>query len=139
MPCEEIIGNYRSPCTCQSHVDKIDRKDNDIDAVLIDESCVDVVVVAVNGRQHHSTLSRRTGDRETSSTDGYWGWIVVVGCFFAQALTIGSTYTFGIVFVEFLEEFGHSRAVTSWIGSIQTALLYMTGRRLIYCSVSLRG
>lgn len=60
--------------------------------------------------------------------DGGWGWLVVLASFILQALTIGITYTFGVLFVALLDEFGESEATTSWIGSIQPALLYFTGK-----------
>ena len=59
--------------------------------------------------------------------DGGWGWVVCFGSFMLQALTIGITYTFGIIFVELLEYFDTTEAEASWIGSIQPCLLYFTG------------
>ena len=62
--------------------------------------------------------------------DGGWGWVVVLSSFTLQALTIGITYTFGIMYVELLNNFQASRSDTAWIGSIQPCLLYFTGRVL---------
>ena len=59
--------------------------------------------------------------------DGGWGWVVVLSSFVLQGLTSGSTYTFGIMYVELLAYFQASRSATAWIGSIQPCLLYMTG------------
>ena len=59
--------------------------------------------------------------------DGGWGWAVCFASFLLQLLTIGITYTFGILFVDLLEYFGESEATTAWIGSIQPCLLYFTG------------
>ena len=59
--------------------------------------------------------------------NGGWGWVVVLASFTLQALTIGITYTFGIMYVELLEYFQASRSATAWIGSIQPCLLYFTG------------
>ena len=59
--------------------------------------------------------------------DGGWGWVVVFASFVIQSLTIGITYTFGILFVELLDVFDAGESTTAWIGSIQPALLYMTG------------
>jgi hypothetical protein len=67
-----------------------------------------------------------------STTDSFSSWIVVAGCFIVQALTIGSTYTFGVIYVDLLQEFGQSKAATAWIGSIQSALLYLTGGLLLF-------
>lgn len=60
--------------------------------------------------------------------DGGYGWLVVLGSFLLQALTIGITYTFGVLFVDLLEAFDAGESTTSWIGSIQPALLYFTGQ-----------
>lgn len=60
--------------------------------------------------------------------DGGYGWVVVFASFMLQALTIGITYTFGVMFVDLLEAFGAGESTTSWIGSIQPALLYFTGQ-----------
>lgn len=59
--------------------------------------------------------------------DGGWGWLVVAASFTLQALTIGITYTFGVLFVDLLDYFKESESTTAWIGSIQPALLYFTG------------
>jgi len=59
--------------------------------------------------------------------DGGWGWVVVFGAFVLQALTVGSAFTFGVLYVELLDVFGQPEGVTAWIGSIQTSLLYLTG------------
>ena len=59
--------------------------------------------------------------------DGGWGWVVCFASFMLQALTIGVTYTFGIIFVELLDYFDANEATASWIGSIQPCLLYFTG------------
>ncbi|CAH1782386.1 unnamed protein product [Owenia fusiformis] len=59
--------------------------------------------------------------------DGGWGWIIVGSSFIIQALTVGITYTFGVLYVDLLDYFKEPRSVTSWIGSIQPFLMYFTG------------
>ncbi len=56
--------------------------------------------------------------------------MIVFASFTLQALTIGITYTFGVLFVDLLDAFGAGESTTSWIGSIQPALLYLTGEFL---------
>ena len=68
-----------------------------------------------------------SGNGDPRAPDGGWGWVVCFGSFMLQALTIGVTYTFGILFVELLHHFDSSEAETAWIGSIQPCLLYFTG------------
>lgn len=67
------------------------------------------------------------GPSNPNAPDGGWGWVVVASSFILQGLTIGITYTFGVIFVDLLEYFGESQSTTAWIGSIQPALLYFTG------------
>lgn len=63
-----------------------------------------------------------------NAPDGGWGWMVVIASFVLQALTIGITYTFGVLFVDLLEYFQEGQSTTAWIGSIQPCLLYFTGQ-----------
>ncbi|KAK2142870.1 hypothetical protein LSH36_903g00095 [Paralvinella palmiformis] len=58
--------------------------------------------------------------------DGGWGWVIVFSSFLLQAVTVGVTYTFGIIYVDLLDSFKSSESTTAWIGSIQPALLYFT-------------
>ncbi|BFZ13916.1 hypothetical protein BsWGS_16955 [Bradybaena similaris] len=50
--------------------------------------------------------------------DGGWGWAVVAASFTISLLVDGVCFSFGIFFDEFREEFGTSKAETSWIGSV---------------------
>lgn len=50
--------------------------------------------------------------------DGGWGWAVVAASFTISLLVDGVCFSFGIFFDEFREEFGTSKAQTSWIGSV---------------------
>ncbi len=62
-----------------------------------------------------------------TAPDGGWGWLVVVGSFMLQGITVGITYTFGILYVDLLDHFKESESLTAWIGSIQAFLMYSTG------------
>ncbi len=64
---------------------------------------------------------------EMTAPDGGWGWLVVIGSFMLQGITVGITYTFGILYVELLDDFKESESLTAWIGSIQAFLMYSTG------------
>ena len=77
-----------------------------------------------------STESRNnsaTAIENGGAPDGGWGWVVVAASFTIQALTIGVTYTFGVLYVDLLRVFQAGEFTTAWIGSIQPALLYLTG------------
>lgn len=60
--------------------------------------------------------------------DGGWGWIVVVSSFFISVLVDGVCFTFGIFFDEFMDEFGTSKATTSWIGSVLNGAYLIFGK-----------
>ncbi|KAG5889291.1 hypothetical protein JTB14_031938 [Gonioctena quinquepunctata] len=59
--------------------------------------------------------------------DGGWGWLVVLACFIINMLSDGVGFTFGLLYIEFLNEFGASKSATSWIGSLFMALPLITG------------
>ena len=71
--------------------------------------------------------------------DGGWGWFVVLGAFLLQALTVGTAYTFGVIYVELLDVFGESKSTTAWVGSIQMFLLYFSGMLHVYTSIYISG
>ena len=68
----------------------------------------------------------RTADPR--APDGGWGWWVVFASFVQQALSIGVTYTFGVLLVDLLRYFDEKESTMAWIGSIQPCLLYFTGK-----------
>ncbi|XP_070568251.1 monocarboxylate transporter 13-like [Ptychodera flava] len=57
---------------------------------------------------------------EVAAPDGGWGWAVVFASFLATSLCGGSIYSFGVLYVAYLDEFERSKAATAWIGSIFT-------------------
>ncbi|XP_025831859.1 uncharacterized protein LOC108732569 isoform X1 [Agrilus planipennis] len=59
--------------------------------------------------------------------DGGWGWVIVFSSFLMSMIADGICFTFGILYVEFLEEFGASNSVTSWIGSLFVSVPLLTG------------
>jgi MFS family permease len=48
----------------------------------------------------------------------FYGWIIVISCFFIMAATLGSNNTFGVFLEPMLDEFGWTRAMTSGAFSI---------------------
>ena len=61
-----------------------------------------------------------------STKDRGWAWVILVAAFVNLTLD-GILYVNGIFNVVFLEEFGESRALTSWAGSAQVSLLNAGG------------
>ncbi|XP_022916238.1 monocarboxylate transporter 12-like [Onthophagus taurus] len=64
---------------------------------------------------------------EARPPDGGWGWVVVAASFVVNLIADGITFSFGVIFVEFLEYFGENRAKTSWIGSLFMAMPLLSG------------
>nr|XP_023024053.1 monocarboxylate transporter 13-like [Leptinotarsa decemlineata]XP_023024054.1 monocarboxylate transporter 13-like [Leptinotarsa decemlineata] len=59
--------------------------------------------------------------------DGGWGWMVVFAAFVINTISEGISFSFGVLFIEFLNEFGASKSATSWIGSLFLALPLLAG------------
>jgi len=53
-----------------------------------------------------------------TESDGGWGWIIVFGVFCITLLIGGVSVSFSLLYLEFVELFGTSRAVAGWIGSV---------------------
>lgn len=66
----------------------------------------------------------RSFQRWLQSRNLYYGWFVVLGGFLGSLVVYGLSYSFGVFFEHLLEEFGHSRAYTSLLFSVQSFVLY---------------
>ncbi|EFA08184.1 monocarboxylate transporter 12 [Tribolium castaneum] len=64
---------------------------------------------------------------EAAPPDGGWGWVVVVASFVVNLIADGITFSFGVIFVEFLKYFGQNRGTTAWIGSLFMAMPLLSG------------
>ena len=59
--------------------------------------------------------------------DDSWAWLVCFASFILRFLTNGVTYTFGILVIQFEEEFRENKSSIVLIGSIQITFMYFTG------------
>lgn len=59
--------------------------------------------------------------------DGGWGWVVVAASFFINLIGDGITFSFGIIFVDFLNYFGEGKSRTAWIGGVFMAMPLLSG------------
>lgn len=59
--------------------------------------------------------------------DGGWGWVVVAAAFFVNLIADGITFSFGVIYVDFLAYFGAGKSNTSWIGSLFMAMPLLLG------------
>lgn len=82
--------------------------------------------MSLNDMEVSSSLPVESKNKVTRKDGGY-GWIVVLGAFFIQFFSAGIAYTFGILYIHFLDEFGESKAYTSWILSLNTGLGSLMG------------
>jgi hypothetical protein len=59
--------------------------------------------------------------------DGGWGWVVVVSSLVISMIADGVSFSFGLLYIEFLYEFEASKSTTAWIGSLFMAVPLLSG------------
>lgn len=59
--------------------------------------------------------------------DGGYGWVVVFSSVLVSLIADGISFSFGLLYTEFLVYFGQSSSKTSWIGSIFLAVPLLSG------------
>ena len=59
--------------------------------------------------------------------DGGWGWVIVIAAFTLNFLTDGVRYSFGIMLVEWHDEFEGGMAEISWVASLMFGLILIAG------------
>lgn len=62
--------------------------------------------------------------------DGGWGWMVVVGSFMIHVIADGITYSYGVLAIDFIDQFEASRQQIGWIGSIMVGTTLGAGKWL---------
>ncbi|XP_077300586.1 monocarboxylate transporter 9-like [Arctopsyche grandis] len=67
------------------------------------------------------------GLSEARPPDGGWGWVIVFATFMVNLIADGITFSFGVMFVYFLDYFGEGKAKTAWIGSLFMAMPLLSG------------
>ena len=66
-----------------------------------------------------------------TAPDGGWGWVVVFGSFMIHVIADGVAYSFGVLYIEFLDYFKESRSVTGWVGSLMVGITWGSGECLL--------
>jgi len=66
-------------------------------------------------------------DRRSKIPDGGWGWVVVFSSLVISMIADGISFSFGLLYIEFLEHFGESKSKTAWIGSLFMAVPLLSG------------
>ncbi|KAJ9587826.1 hypothetical protein L9F63_018750 [Diploptera punctata] len=59
--------------------------------------------------------------------DGGWGWVIVFASLVISMVADGISFSFGLLYIEFLKHFGESKSKTSWIGSLFMAVPLLSG------------
>ncbi|XP_011873565.1 PREDICTED: uncharacterized protein LOC105565186 [Vollenhovia emeryi] len=59
--------------------------------------------------------------------DGGWGWVVVLASLVISMIADGVSFSFGLLYIKFLDEFGASKSKTAWIGSLFMAVPLLSG------------
>ncbi|XP_048246380.1 monocarboxylate transporter 14-like [Haliotis rufescens] len=59
--------------------------------------------------------------------DTGWAWVCVLGSFYIHFIVFGLMQSFGVIYVELLDQFKSSRGETAWIGSLLSGLLLLLG------------
>lgn len=59
--------------------------------------------------------------------DGGYGWVVVFSSLVVSLIADGISFSFGLLYTEFLVYFGESKSTTAWIGSIFLAVPLLSG------------
>nr|CAD7602770.1 unnamed protein product [Timema genevievae] len=59
--------------------------------------------------------------------DGGWGWVVVASSLVISMIADGISFSFGLLYSEFLIHFDESKSKTAWIGSLFMAVPLLSG------------
>lgn len=94
-------------------------------------NCVDLVIGKVEKLKRNgccsddkkvivpdNTMGGSTRLEMPTPPDGGWGWMVVFASFMIHVILDGVTYSSGLLYVEWLQEFEGGKGVTSWITSV---------------------
>ncbi|XP_066259756.1 monocarboxylate transporter 14-like [Euwallacea similis] len=82
---------------------------------------------SVSSSSSSSSSSSEDNEDKPNIPDGGWGWVVVLASLILSMVADGISFSFGLLYVEFLKEFEASRSSTSWIGSLFMAVPLLTG------------
>lgn len=108
---------------------------NDLDETSKLPDCSSPVGSIRSGSSSQSNTSSSSDDDENSSIgysearppDGGWGWVVVFASFMVNLIADGVTFSFGVIYIEFLKYFDEGKAMTSLIGSLFMAIPLLSG------------
>lgn len=59
--------------------------------------------------------------------DGGWGWAVVLGSFFCNAIVDGIIFSYGLLLPELSKDLGVSKGRLAWVGSLLAGFYLIAG------------
>lgn len=71
--------------------------------------------------------SASSADFTVTPPDGGWGWVVVFASFITYMIADGVTFSFGVLYVDFLQHFKASKSKTAWVGSLFMGVPLLAG------------
>lgn len=74
-----------------------------------------------------SSYSEPVQKRKPKIPDGGWGWMVVFSSVIISLIMDGVSFSFGLIYSEWLVYFGESKSKTAWIGSLFIAVPLLCG------------
>ncbi|KAF5282490.1 hypothetical protein FQR65_LT14260 [Abscondita terminalis] len=100
----------------------------DVNTIPSKEPCLTPTASESSSSSGSSSSSSESIDiSEARPPDGGWGWVVVAVSFIVNVIADGITFSFGVIFPEFLNYFGEDRSKTAWIGSLFMAMPLLSG------------
>lgn len=119
-PNEEIRMTLRGARSASELGTVVDRRTEDtIDLGSVLERRVHSPDIGSNAEE--------SGCKKPKVPDGGWGWMVVLASLVISMIADGVSYSFGLLYIEFLLEFGASKSKTAWIGSLFMAVPLLSG------------
>ncbi|XP_043261763.1 uncharacterized protein LOC122402765 isoform X1 [Colletes gigas] len=77
--------------------------------------------------EDETTTAIKDAQGKPKVPDGGWGWVVVLASLVISMIADGVSFSFGLLYIEFLHEFGASKSKTAWIGSLFMAVPLLSG------------
>lgn len=103
----------------------------EIDAVVLDlhinEKAEVKFSTAPPSYSSSSSASSEEIDEKPKIPDGGWGWVVVFSSVILSMVMDGVSFSFGLLYPQFIIEFQASSSDTSWIGSLFLAVPLLSG------------
>ncbi|KMQ91230.1 monocarboxylate transporter 14 [Lasius niger] len=112
---EEILEKYAEPTDAGTTMNRV-RDSIDSESIILErEDSLGSIEKASKGR------------KKPKVPDGGWGWVVVLASLVISMIADGVSFSFGLLYIEFLQEFGASKSKTAWIGSLFMAVPLLSG------------